>query len=184
LRRGTSWVTSADPEALRLWKEASPNGYALQKYLLRHLRFVYRKDKELSKAAAHIREGRGHKDMILDLLALSILGKENPEPLAALPLFDAAKLDESRAEHDRLSDLLARSSIDPKEVAEAKQMLDRAYTYYKIAEDEVKEHGQFLFDGTKRYQSYVSEFHHGLRKGAGPSVESLPEPEADLSVDS
>ena len=175
-------VTSADPEAVRLWKDASPNGYALQKYLLRHLGFAFRKDKELSKTVAHIREGRGHKDMLLDLLSLSILGKEHPEPLSALPLFDAAKLDEARAEHDRLSDLLARSSIDPKEVAEAKQMLDRAYTYYKIAEDEVKEHGQFLFEGTDRYQSYVSEYLHSLRKGVTKASENVSDVEPNLSV--
>jgi predicted nucleotidyltransferase len=31
---------------------------------------------------ARIREGRGHKDMVLDLLAYAILAEENPEPLA------------------------------------------------------------------------------------------------------
>lgn len=73
-------VTNEAPEATRLWKEASPKGYVRQRYLLRHLGFAYRKDKELIKAVAQIREGRGPKDMISDLLALSILGKEHGRP--------------------------------------------------------------------------------------------------------
>ena len=129
-----------------------------------HLTFAYRRDKVLSKSVAKIREGRGHKDMVLDLLALSILSTENPEPLARMPIFDADKVGKAKMLHNRLSDLLARSTIDPKEIAEAKNALDRAYTYYKLAADEVKEHGQFVFDGTDRYQSYISDYRHTLGK--------------------
>jgi hypothetical protein len=167
-------VTSSDPEARRQWKEMSPKGYELQKYLVKHLAFAYRKDKELTKAVARIREGRGHKDMVLDLLALAILADENPEPLAKMPLFDSEKAAEAKTLHNTLSDLLARSTIDPKEIAEAKKALDRAYTYYKLAANEVKDHGQFVFEGTDRFQSYVSSYRHNLGKMAAPEDNAAP----------
>jgi hypothetical protein len=113
---------------------------------------------------ARVREGRGHKDMVLDLLAYAILTENNPEPLARMPLFDSEKVAEAKALHNTLSDLLARSTIDPKEIAEAKKVLDRAYTYYKLAADEVKEHGQFVFEGTDHFQSYISSYRHNLGK--------------------
>jgi hypothetical protein len=157
-------MTASDQSATKKWKELAPKGYELQRYLTRNLGFAYRKDKELTQAVAKIREGRGNQDMVLDLLALSILAEENPEPLAKMPIFDAAKPAEAKAMHTTLSNLLARSTIDPKEVAQAKKELDRAYTYYKLAADEVKEHGQFIFEGTDRYQSYISNYRHNLGK--------------------
>ncbi len=157
-------MTAADPNATEQWKALSPKGYEVQRYLTRHLGFAYRKDKELAKAVAKIREGRGHKDMVLDLLALSILAEENPGPLAKMPVFDTEKPAEAKALHGTLSTLLARSTIDPKEVAGAKKALDRAYTYYKLAADEVKEHGQFIFEETDRFQAYVSTYRHNLGK--------------------
>jgi len=59
-----------------------------------------------------------------------------------------------RAYHENLSEFPARSSIDPKEVSEAKNILHHAYTHYKQAADEVKKHGRFVFKGTDRYQAY------------------------------
>ena len=168
-------MTASDPRAVKQWKALSPKGYEVQKYLIRHLGFAYRKDKDLTKAVAKIREGRGHKDMVLDLLALSILAEENPAPLSMMPVFDTAKPVEAKQLHNTLSDLLARSTIDPKEVAEAKKTYDRAYTYYKQAADEVKEHGRFAFDGTDRYASYVSKYRHTLGKMTTAAEETAPQ---------
>ena len=71
---------------------------------------------------------------------------------------------------------MARAAIDPKEVSKVKDILHHAYTYYKQAADEVKAHGQFVFQGTERYGAYVSEFHQNLRK---QSSKPTSEPEAD-----
>jgi hypothetical protein len=157
-------AAEADPEVTLQWKEVSPKGYELQKNLLRTFEFAYRKDKDLKKTVAKIREGRGHKDMVLDLLALAILGTEHPEPLDKIPMFDKTQLVEAKSMHTRLSDLLARMTIDPKKVEVAKEEFIRAYTYYKQAADEVKEHGQFVFEGTDRYKSYISAYYQAVGK--------------------
>ena len=168
-------ITASDPKVVKEWKSLAPQGYELQRYLVRYLGFAYRKDKELTHAVAKIREGRGHKDMVLDLLALAILAEENPALPAAMPAFDATRVGEAKQLHNTLSNLLARATIDPKEVAEAKKAYDRAYTFYKQAADEVKEHGQFVFEDTDRYQSYVSTYLHNLRKSSTQDSEAKPQ---------
>jgi len=67
--------------------------------------------------------------------------------------------------------------IDPKKVSEAKNMLNRAYTYFKLAADEVKDHGTFVFEGTDRYQSYISDYRHDIGKKSG---KAQPEPSSQF----
>ncbi len=174
-----TFLIETDPEATRQWKEESQKGYDLQRNLLRQFAFAYRKDDELSKSVAKIREGKGHKDMVLDLLALFLLGTEHPEPLDRMPRFDKAQLTQAKVLHTTLTELLARMSVDPKKVDAAKAELSYAYTYYRKAADEVKDHGQFVFEGTERYRLYVSEYHSDMGKRGGktnPEVEPAPAP--------
>jgi hypothetical protein len=131
---------SVDPEATREWKEVSPMGYDLRRDLVRFYEFAFRNHPELLEPVIKIKAGRGHQDMVLDLLA--------------------------------------RSAVDPKEVNEAKDVLHRAYTYYKQAADEVKAHGQFVFEGTDRYQAYLSDYHQSIRKQAAKTAPETAAPEA------
>ncbi|MBN2340704.1 MAG: hypothetical protein JXX29_03935 [Deltaproteobacteria bacterium] len=73
---------------------------------------------------------------------------------------------EAKELHNRLGILLARSSVDPKVVQATKTIMNRAWSWYKLAADEVKETGQFAFEGTDRYDNYVSEFHRSSSKNA------------------
>ncbi len=157
-------VINADPEASKLWKEYSPLGHELQKDLTRTYKFAFRRNNDLTKSVVKIKEGRGNKDMILDLLSLNILGTQNLAQFENMKMFDTAKIEEAKTLHDKLSDLYARSTIDPKEVNEAKDILDHAYTYYKQAADEVKDHGKFVFEGTDRLQAYISDYRQNVGK--------------------
>jgi len=155
-------VVNADPEATRLWKELSPKGYDTRKYLLKFYTFAFRKHKDLTESVDQIKHGRGDKDMLLDLLSTHILGRENLELLEKMKMFDRSMIEKAKDLHDRLSDVYARANIDPKEVSGAKNVLHHAYAYYKQAADEVKAHGQFVFEGTERYDSYVSEYRQSM----------------------
>ncbi|MBN2803150.1 MAG: hypothetical protein JXR91_08650 [Deltaproteobacteria bacterium] len=84
------------------------------------------------------------------------------------------KIEEAKTLHNKLSEIYAKSNLDPKQINEAKEILNHAYTYYKQAADEVKAHGQFVFEGTDRYNAYVSEFRSDIRKNSGSKTESLP----------
>ncbi|MBN2344481.1 MAG: hypothetical protein JXX29_01715 [Deltaproteobacteria bacterium] len=155
-----------DPDAAKKWKSESPKGYDVRRYLLKFMSFAFRKDERLSAQITRIKEGRGHKDMVLDLLSLSLLAEENMALLAQMPLFDRGTVQDARELHNRLGELLAMSSLDPKEVNEARDIFHRIWTYYKQLADDVKAYGQFLFEGTDRYTRYVSDYHQSTAKAS------------------
>ncbi len=163
-------VSRTDPESLRRWKELSRRGYEVFRYLKRYLTFAYRNNEELSDTMSRIREGKGHKDMILDLLSLFLLATKHPEPLDAIPAFDKNMVQEALTLHEELNTLYARISTESTEASEAKLTMNRAYTYYKDVADEVKEYGQFFFEGTPRYAAYVSTYRSNLRRSNGRDV--------------
>ena len=162
---------AVDPDALDQWKTRYPLGYALRKELMRFLTFAYRKDNRLLGILDKIRQGRGHRDMIQDLLDLHVVATDNPEPLHAIPAFDFAKVAKAKEMYDALGYLLAKSSQDPKLVQATKETMNRAWTWYKMAADEVTTTGQFAFEGTDRYANYVSEYRQNIRK---KSVKAAP----------
>ncbi|MBN2528929.1 MAG: hypothetical protein JXR76_21245 [Deltaproteobacteria bacterium] len=148
-------ATATDPDALLRWKTASQRGYDVRNYLVRFLSFAFRDAPELLKEVdTRVLQGRSHKDMIMDLLALSVLAENNPRFLERVPLFDRSKIAEAKELHISLGILLEKSSINPEKASKAKNILNRAYTWYKIAADEIKIHGQYLFQGTGRVRHY------------------------------
>ncbi|MBN2527267.1 MAG: hypothetical protein JXR76_12805 [Deltaproteobacteria bacterium] len=151
----------------RHWKEAVAKGFELRRYLLKHMRFAYRHMPQLQLALGGIREGRRHHDMVIDLLALWMLYQANPDPLNALTLFDKTAAAEAKVLHETLNRLMAESRIQPSDGAQTKNIMHRAWTWYKIAADEVKSHGQFLFEGTDRYQAYISPWRKQQGKKGG-----------------
>ena len=167
-------VANADPEIRKQWETLSPAGYELQRYLMRFYSFAFRKDSDLTQSVKKIQEGRGDKDMILDLLSAHILGSENKELLTKIKTFDLSKIDEAKTLHEKLTALYARTNIDPKQINKAKDILYHAYTHYKQAADQVKEHGQFAFEETDRYNSYISAYRSNLSK-ARASKKTSPE---------
>ncbi|MBN2803151.1 MAG: hypothetical protein JXR91_08655 [Deltaproteobacteria bacterium] len=84
-------VVNTEPEARRQWEELSPKGYEVQRYLVRFFTFAFRKDDDLLKSVDKIKEGRGDKDMIMDLLSSHIFAKENQDALAKMNMFDQSK---------------------------------------------------------------------------------------------
>ena len=91
-----------------------------------------------------------------------------------MTIFDRSTLKEAKTLHAELNEIYARANIDPKEIDTTKSMLDRAFTYYKEAADEVKDHGQFAFEETERYQSYISKYRQTVGK-----MPDKPKPEAE-----
>ncbi|RQV96433.1 hypothetical protein EH221_04800, partial [bacterium] len=147
-----------DPETKRIWDAESPAGYELRRYLLRFMSLAFRDFEELMRQIAHIKEGRGHKDMVLDLLSLNILCEKNMALLAQIPMFDREKVTEARDLHNKLNDLLARSELDANAIGEAKDIYHRAWSYYKEAADEIKIFAQFLYEGTDKHKRYLSDY--------------------------
>ena len=151
-------------EAAKIWKEKFPLGVELRRKLLVDLEFAYRKDDELKQRVEEIKEGRGNRDQILDLLASYIMAKEHPEPLQQIN-FDFSKAEEAKKLHDELEDAHARAILDKSKQPESMKIRDKAYTYLKEATDEIQEYRQYVFhDDPERYDLYLSDFRQKIGK--------------------
>ncbi len=161
-------------EAQKEWSAQSPLAYEQRDRILHTMRFAYRKDEALLKRVAAIADGNGHADMIQDLNDLSVLGKENPEPLTAVS-FDLAELDTSGNTSDSMASLLAEANGDKAEQNESKVIRDKAYLYMKELADEIRAVGKFVFWKDKtRYKGYTSSFwrHKNSRKTKPSEIHS------------
>lgn len=149
--------TSQDAE--RLWKTEAPAAFDLRDQLLHTYRFAFRKDDGLMTRVAEIAHGDTNADMVQDLNDLAVLGKAHTNPLAAVN-FDLTLLDRAADLSDRMGDLLGATNGERKEVSEAMQIRDKAYTYLKQAVDEIRECGKFVFwRNPDRLKGYVSDYH-------------------------
>ncbi|MBN2526751.1 MAG: hypothetical protein JXR76_10175 [Deltaproteobacteria bacterium] len=163
---------AGDPEAAARLKELLPKGYALQKYLDKYMSYAYRNDIPYSKKMDEVRKGHGHRDMTMDLKTYNIIARDNPEPLRRMPAFDFNKVAEALATHDAIMDAQAKAGVDPQQAEETKDIMNRAYTYYKMAADEIITAGRFLFEGTERYNNYISEYRQKLSKKAARTAQT------------
>ncbi len=145
-------------EAARKWEKESPAAYGLRDVILQDFRFAYRKDTVLYGRVRAIAEGNSHADMIQDLNDLSVLGKENPEPLAAIK-YDMSILDQAAQMADEKAALLAAVTGERADNSETKKIRDQAYTHLKEAVDEIYSYGQYVFrDNDERLKGYRSNY--------------------------
>lgn len=157
-------------EAQKEWSVQSPLAYELRDRILHTMRFAYRKDEALLKRVAAIADGNGHPDMIQDLNDLSVLGKENPEPLTEVS-FDLAELDTSGNSSDSMASLLAEANGDKAEQNESKVIRDKAFMHMKELSDEIRAAGKFVFWKDKtRYKGYIIQYRKKHRKSKSSSA--------------
>lgn len=145
-------------EAEQLWKVEAPAAFDMRDRLLHTFRYAFRKDAGLLARLDEIALGDSNSDMVQDLNDLSVLGKAHPELL--IPAFlTAIDLDNAAAIADRMADLLGATNGERKEVSEAMVIRDKAYTYLKLAVDEIRECGKFVFwRNPDRLKGYVSDY--------------------------
>lgn len=145
-------------EARRQWTEAGPQGYNLRDELVHTFRYAFRRRPDLLNRVSAVADGTGHADMIQDLHNLAVLGKANPQLLQGIQ-FDMAVLDNASQTSDELTELLAIANGEKHLENEAKVMRDKAYTLLKIAVDEVRDCGKYVFwrDET-RLAGYASQY--------------------------
>ncbi|MBN2804148.1 MAG: hypothetical protein JXR91_13725 [Deltaproteobacteria bacterium] len=82
--------------------------------------------------------------MIQDLIDLSEIGRENPEPLKAIS-FDMNKIELAAQKSKEMGELRGQARADNAEDNKTKLIRDKAYTHLKEAVDEIRACGQYLF---------------------------------------
>lgn len=154
------WIKerNTNQEAESKWKAEAPAAFDLRDQLLHHFRFAFRKDEGLLARVEEIAQGNSNADMVQDLNDLATLGKAHTALLSNIN-FDLSQLDQAADVADRMGDLLGATNGERKSVSEAMQLRDKAYTYLKLAVDEIRECGKFVFwRNPDRLKGYVSDF--------------------------
>jgi hypothetical protein len=144
------------------WEQKASQGYSLKKRLSHALSSVFRNEPELLEKVKEIERCRENGNIVIDLLALYVLGK-----LSAMRLrkssFDFTGLESAKALREELSVIVGRIISNRSRMREAGKILDCAYTYLMQAVNEIKEYGQFVFfNDPDRQKTYVSDFWHKL----------------------
>jgi hypothetical protein len=153
---------SAEKSAKQQWKERKVQGWRLREELMVTYAYVFRKHPRVLETLANIRKGLGNSDMLLDLLGLYILGNQRRQALAAANV-DLSVVDSAKSLHGELSALLAATRTDPEEMAEAKLMRNRAWTYVHEALEEVYAAGRFVFRGDPvRRELYLNDYYQRI----------------------
>ena len=156
--------SQSQEEAEKEWKDKSPAAFDLRNKLVHHFTFGFRKSLDLVRKVQIIREGSSKAEMLQDLSDLSVLGKENLDLLKTIG-FDLKLLDDAALQADNLSVVLANANDEAGDDADAKDVRDKAYTFMKLAVDEIRTTGQYLFwrDDDRR-KGYVSAYKKRGRK--------------------
>ncbi|MDZ7608592.1 MAG: hypothetical protein U5K79_24085 [Cyclobacteriaceae bacterium] len=145
-------------EAQKEWRNKSPQAFALRDELLHHFSFAYRNDADLMAKVQTIREGSSNADMLQDLSDLHVLGAQFPDPLRAIGM-DMTLLDTAANTSDELSVVLGRSNGENGADTGAKIIRDKAFAYMKMAMDEIRATGQYVFwRDENRDRGYVSTY--------------------------
>lgn len=151
-------VFKSTEEAEREWSVRGKAGFELRDRLLQAFRYAFRNRPDLLVNVATIAEGNSNDDMIQDLSDLAILGKANAELLKAIKL-PVALLDEANDTAGRLAMMLAGAKASQAATPEQLDLRNRTYTYLKLAVDEVRTCGKYVFHGNdERLRGYRSEF--------------------------
>lgn len=141
------------------WKEQAPEAFDLRNQLIHTFRFAFRKHEGLLARVEEIAQGDTNSDMVQDLNDLSVLGKANADLLTVIN-FDLSLLDTAADLADRMGDLLGATNGERKKDSENLLIRDQAYTLLKLAVDEIRECGKFVFwRSPDRVKGYVSEYH-------------------------
>lgn len=157
-------------DAQKEWAAMSDEAYNLRDELLHHFFHAYRNSSDLLAKTQRIAEGAGHADMIQDLADLAVLGQANIAPLKAIYM-DVAMLDKAAQWSDKAANLLAKSNGLRMSDNKKKLTRDQAYSYLKVAVDEIRQHGQYIHWRTpERMKGYASQYLRVKKAKASASV--------------
>jgi len=140
------------------WNELAPATFDLRDQMVHSFRYAFRNQDGLLGRVEEIALGDTNSDMVQDLNDLSALGKANIDLLRAIG-FDLALLDKAALVSDQMGDLLGATNGERESDSEAMIIRDKAFTYLKLAMEEIRECGKYVFwRKPDRFDGYTSDY--------------------------
>lgn len=147
-----------------------PEAYSQRNELERHMRFAYSKNPEIEETMPWTTEDLVDTQLIENLRALCAHATEH-KPLLLKVGVNPEMV--AKAEHlaERLDGLLETAKTQSPEALESKAMRDAAYSFLRLAVEEVRTHGQYAFHGDpERVEGYTSAYGHSYRRQSEPPL--------------
>jgi hypothetical protein len=153
-----AWEYKSREDAEKEWIEKSPEAFKMRDSLMTAFRYAFRSDESLLAKVSTIAQGSTREDMIQDLNDLSVLGKANAALLEVIK-FDSTQLDLAAETSSKMAPLLAAAKGEKGNYSESLDRRNRAYTYLKMAVDEIRSCGKYVFALSEpKLRGYRSEY--------------------------
>ena len=145
-------------EAEQTWKEQAPAAYDLRDQLIHAFRYAFRKQEGLLARVEEIAQGDSNSDMVQDLNDLAVLGKANLDLVTVVGI-SAEMLDNAANVADNMGDILGATNGERQTDSEAMIIRDKAFSLLKLAVDEIRECGKYVFwRNPDRLKGYTSDY--------------------------
>jgi hypothetical protein len=152
-------MVDTETTAAKEWNARKPEGVEVRRVLIRSFLYAFRNSPELLKSVQQIIDGKGNRDLLIDILSCSKLGKSNIGLLNAINS-DITLIDRAAQLYTELSDIFARMTVDPAKHKKAESIYNKAWTYLKEALDEIYQAGRYAFDETdERHGLFYSDYY-------------------------
>lgn len=169
--------TTADKE----WNTRKSEGVEIRRVLIRTFQYAFRNNPELLESVQLIIDGKGNRDLLLDILSCSKLGKSNIDLLNKINA-DVTLLDKAATLYTELSDIFARMTIDPATHKKAVSIYNKAWTYLKEALDEIYVAGRYAFDESdERHGLFYSDYYIRLGQSGAKAKAALEAERAEAA---
>jgi hypothetical protein len=140
------------------WKEKLSYARGFRKDLVRSIKFLFRKDREVSMELSSYGKGGSCAAIIQSLHSLSVFGRMHSGFLAGAG-FDTGKLGAAADLSREMASLMASVRSLRISHSAALDIRNRAYTFLAAAVSEVRSHGHYLFSNDSlKFRGYTSEY--------------------------
>ncbi len=138
-------AVSTEEQVLTNWNTGQKKGFDFKHLMAHEMEFHYRDNAPIMNELKEIAKGSGRSDMVLDLKKYATVGKNNPAPLEAAPLFDMSWLTVVEELHWELSDLLAKLESNPDDTREANTLKRQSFTWLESSLNEIRSYAKYVF---------------------------------------
>lgn len=147
-----------------------PEAYNQRTELERHMKFAFHNEPQILEGMPWTTDDLVDTQLIGNLRALCAYANEHRKMLLKVGMNPETI---AKAEHlaERLETLLLTANEQSPEALSSKSMRDAAYSYLRLAVEEIRRHGQYAFhNDQERAEGYTSAYSHTYRRQSEPPL--------------
>lgn len=145
------------------WNSKKEESYALKKKIIHEMEFAFSEKPQALKQLAEVKKGKSHKEMLINLLELEIIGRGYAD-LLRKTYFDFSLLEKLKTLQKEVTRAYADMKLHGNQINNTVVVRDKAYTWLKETINEIRKYGKFVFSNDpNRLKYYKCEYFQKLR---------------------